>query len=385
MYIASKVILKYAVSGVQYALAEFEVDTASNLPQSTGTTKISVGSKANVVDTGAVYKMGANDTWVLQEAGTAGYTKAEVDALIASLDATTVGGSGKYLTTIYETDGIIHASSATIQTSVNTSTNAVSSNAVKTYVDNSATTLSNSIAPAVFGMGQNTYIRDDVTGIDLDDYYTAGIYIKQYSANVDTFLHTPFKAPGDHYGYTVAPFKLIVEYVNSPNNIRQTLIPLYDSSGYFVRVRTSGVSGTWKSWIYYYGNKAFYEGYGISASSGNTFDLNDLTTLGRYNYGASAAPYIDSLPSDVPTNYGGQIIVEANQINTRYVQTIRVNGKPQIGKYWQRYFTYEGWQAWYRFDGTQVTTAQINLQSLGGDMRSSVNDEQEEEIIDDER
>lgn len=386
MYIASKVILKYAVSGVQYALAEFEVDTASNLPQSTGTTKISIGSKANVVDTGAVYKMGANDTWVLQEAGTAGYTKAEVDALIQdaedyadsavttginALDASSVGGSGKYIQSIYETDGIIYATPATIQTSVNTSSNAVSSNAVKTYVDNG---LSNKlILSDVFGVGvslsgqtsldnltpgnyyapdgtvaaavsapytrsgfnlwviattsatrkvqllfpnpylgeYNTYsffyMRQNVSnnwgdwtvisnglglggvtklqnGDNLNDCTLPGVYLCQTSSVCQNLVSTSI--PFDGSTYTYLAFKLVVEYINSENNIRQTIIPLDDTSSYFMRVRMTGATGTWKSW--------------------------------------------------------------------------------------------------YRFGGTQVST-QNNLQSLGGDMRSSAPDEPEEEIIDDER
>lgn len=383
MFIATDIIMQYNVGDTLYTLAKFEVDTASNLPTSTNDSKISIGSEAHVIDTNSKYCMGANDTWVLQEAGTASYTKAEVDAIIQSLDATSVGGSGKYISSIYETDGIIYATPSTIQTSVNTSTNAVSSNAVKTYVDNSATTLSNSIAPAVFGMGQNTYIPEDTTGINLDSYTTAGIYIKQYAANVDTFVHTPFQEANSNYGFTSAAFKLIVEYYNSSNNIRQTLIPLYENTGYFVRTRMTGAGGQWKAWVYYSGSYPFSSGQAITTSQDYPLDLDDLKTPGRYSWGTTAVQYISSLPSDFPSGGSGFIKVEGIFSDNRFRQTIYANSKTNAGKFWQRNFASEGWSPWYRFDGTQVSTLN-NLQSLGGDMRSSLNEEQEE-IIDDER
>ena len=291
MYIASKVILKYAVSGVQYALAEFEVDTASNLPQSTGTTKISIGSKANVVDTGAVYKMGANDTWILQEAGTASYTKAEVDALIQDaedyadseilgaindLDVPAVGGSTKYVYQISQADGLIYADAYTSDSSPTTgSTKLVQSGGVNTYVDNG---LANKITISdVFGLGTSI-----PTNSDLDSYTTTGTYYCQLSATASTLDNVPFD--GSTFPYTA--FRLIVEYINSANNVCQTLIPLNDNCTYFKRIKMTGATGTWRTWRY--------------------------------------------------------------------------------------------------FDGTPVSTLN-NLQSLGGDMRSSMNEEQEEEIIDDER
>lgn len=384
MFTIDKVVMLQNSGGTIYKLISLECDTASDLPSmsQTGYT-IMQGSKAHVIDTNSVYKIKSNGTWVLQEAGTASYTKAEVDAIIASLDATTVGGSGKYIQSIYETDGIIYATPATIQTSVNTSSNAVSSNAVKTYVDNSATTLSNSIAPAVFGMGQNTLIPDQ-SGINLDDYYIPGIYIKQTASNVSTFLNTPFKGENDNYGLAIAAFKLIVEYYNSENNIRQTLIPLYDGTGYFVRTRMTGASGTWKPWVYYSGSYAFSSGLNITTSQTYPLDLDDLKTPGRYNWGTSAVQYMTSLPSDFPSGGSGFIKVEGIFSNNRFRQTIYSNSDSNAGKFWQRNFTSVGWSSWYRFDGTQVTTLN-NLQSLGGDMRSSVNDETDEEIIDDER
>lgn len=100
-------------------------------------------------------------------------------------------------------------------------------------------------------MGINPYISEDTTGINFNDYITAGVYIKQYATNVGTFLNSPF----DGTTYPAAAFKLIVEYINSPNNIRQTLIPLYSSNTYFIRTRMTGASGTWQDWYCFSGTQ----------------------------------------------------------------------------------------------------------------------------------
>ena len=251
MYIASKVILQYAVQGTPYVLAEFQVDTASNLPQSTTNTKISIGPKANVIDTGAVYKMGANDTWILQVAGTAAYTKAEVDAIIASLDAPTVGGSSRYISEIYETDGIIHATPANIQTSVNTSNNAVSSNAVKNYVDDSI-------------QGANTY-TDTKAQAAKDDWFQLGTQITAATLHANDLNN--YKTPGHYYiaSNTAAgntdntpvnyAGKLNVELIsNATNYIRQTYFANTDSTGLISVRRYKGVDpdtqqDIWSDWV----------------------------------------------------------------------------------------------------------------------------------------
>ena len=208
---------------------------------------------------------------------------------------------------------------------------------------------------ALMGMGTNPYIPEDTTGINLNNYTAPGIYIKQFSTNVSTFLNTPFQQANANYGFSVAAFKLIVEYYNSENNIRQTLIPLYENTGYFVRTRMTGSGGTWKPWTYYSGNYALSYGLTITATQDNPFDLDDLKTIGRYNYGSSSTDYISSFPSDLPTTGGGTIIVENNQLVDRFTQTIFLNSKANAGKFWKRNFTSDGWSDWYRFEGTLVT------------------------------
>ena len=108
------------------------------------------------------------------------------------------------------------------------------------------TALSGKIGIAdAFGLGNNTEIPNDA---NLDSYKTAGIFIRSSAPNPSTMLNTPFG--GD---YQAKAFKLIVEYINSENNIRQTLIPLNENTGYFMRIRMTGVNGTWRKWYYYSG------------------------------------------------------------------------------------------------------------------------------------
>lgn len=378
MYIASKVILKYAVSGVQYALAEFEVDTASNLPQSTGTTKISIGSKANVVETGAVYKMGANDTWVLQEAGTSAYTKAEVDAIIQSLDAPTVGGSGSYISEIYETDGVIHASSASIQTSVNTSNNAVSSNAVKNYVDDG---LSNKITIAdVFSTGVSLANYNSLDNLTPGNYYAENGTV---AGNVN--------AP-----YTRSGFNLWVMATNNTTRRVQFLFPNPNGSDYYTKgfiLFRQEVAGTWEDWhtitdVHGLGNAVVVGASGIN--------MDTLKTEGVW-YSASTTGASASTGRPDYSSAGARVwrLDVYKMYSTRAWQELTVyrlgTSEGEFDKYFRMNKTDDTWTDWQHVDTTTVGTyypVNPNLQGLGGDMRSSLNEEQEEiqdEIIDDER
>lgn len=69
-----------------YVVAVIDCDTVSDLPginDFSGLTLL-VGSRAHDIDQNAWYEMQSSGTWVLQDAGTAGYTKAEVDTLLAA-------------------------------------------------------------------------------------------------------------------------------------------------------------------------------------------------------------------------------------------------------------------------------------------------------------
>lgn len=240
------------VGGVITRLCVIECDTVSDLPaMSQSGWSFMLGSKAHDISTNAWYSMKSDGTWVLQEPGTAAYTKAEVDAIIAALDAPTAGGSGRYISEIYETDGVIHATPATIQTSVNTSNNAVSSNAVKNYVDDSIQTA-------------NAYTDTGVQAAK-DDWFLLGTQITAATAHANNLNN--YKTPGHYYiaSNTAAgntdntpvnyAGKLNVELIsNATNYIRQTYFANTDSTGLISVRRYKGVDpdtqeDIWSEWI----------------------------------------------------------------------------------------------------------------------------------------
>ena len=164
---------------------------------------------------------------------------------VGNLDASEVGGTGKYISAIKEENGIIVPTATNLASApASGGTAAISSGAVYTA-------LSGKIGISdVFGIGSNNLIPDGAD-LNLSPYTTAGIYVRKFSSNMGTLSNIPM----DNVNYDYAPFKLIVEYTNSANNIRQTLIPNYNGSGYFVRMRLTGASGTWQNWRYFGGTE----------------------------------------------------------------------------------------------------------------------------------
>lgn len=307
MYIATKVILRYSVQGVPHTLAEFEVDTATNLPQSTTDTKIGLGSKAHVIDTNAWYSMSVNDTWVLQNAdGTAGYTKAEIDQLIQDtknyadgeivgaindLDVSNIGGTTRYIYQISESNGKINASSYNSDTTPTlNSTKLVQSGGVKTYVDNKAATLqtaingkqdtltidsipeagsdnvvrSGGIVNWVYGTTPNTISASD----DLNDYYTPGTYRAATASIASSLYNCP----------TTSGFRLeVVSTISAASSGYQIqrLYPNNSEGEFFMRRRLGASSGNWGDW---------YRFAGTVVQPINTPNSNQLTNLaGRFD------------------------------------------------------------------------------------------------------
>lgn len=417
MFIASKVILKYAVQGVPYVLAEFQVDTASNLPQSTSDTKISIGSRADVIDTGAVYKMGANDTWVLQEAGTAGYTKAEIDQLIQDtkdyadgeitgaimdLDVPAVGGTTKYIYSVSQADGLLVAQAYTSDSSPTTgSTKLVQSGGVKTYVDTAET----NAKADWFNLGTQITAAT-LHANDLNNYKTPGHYYIASNTTAGNVDNTPVNYAG----------KLIVELIsNADNYIRQTYYANTDSTGLVSIRRYKGIDPdtqqeVWSDWITLptpASTLSLIYGAGSGISAGT--DLNDIKTIGRYYWGSTVAAALanspistytllatepadwetaynskyfekytepntgkeryrfvqgDTAPTFVANTYyrcsgaGGTLTVEYIQGSTRVRQTFVENDTlAKSGRYFVRFFasSYSGtWSSWFMFEGTEV-------------------------------
>ena len=77
---------------IQWADVTIQCDTASELPtynQFQDSKKILFfpGSRAIVIDPASTYKLKSDGTWVIQDVGNDYYSKAETDALVASVDA----------------------------------------------------------------------------------------------------------------------------------------------------------------------------------------------------------------------------------------------------------------------------------------------------------
>lgn len=406
MYIASKVILKYAVQGTQYVLAEFQVDTASNLPSSTSDTKISIGSKADVIDTGAVYKMGANDTWVLQEAGTAGYSKAEVDQLIQDtkdyadgeilgaindLDVSAVGGTTKYVYQISQADGLIYASAYTSDSSPTTgSTKLVQSGGVKTYVDTAEAN-----AKADWFLLGTQITAATAHANNLNNYKTPGHYYIASNTTAGNVDNTPVNYAG----------KLNVELIsNSTNYIRQTYYANTDSTALISVRRYKGVDpdtqeDIWSEWMTIpTQNDIIPSTFGVlnaTILSSSGFDCDTALTPGVYIAGNTTYAQNAKGRPDY-ANAGANIWrMEVKLLNSvRVFQEMYVY---RVGTYegdfdkYQRMRRTDGtWNDWQHIETTSAGTyypPNPNLQGLGGDMRSTLNEEQEEiqdEIIQDE-
>ena len=112
---------------------------------------------------------------------------------------------------------------------------------VRFYASSYNGTWSNWFCDTMYGIGKNLIVGDN-----LNDIIEPGTYYCDTSDKVSGILNTPFTSD-----YASAAFKLKVEYIQSENNIKQTIIPLYQNSGYFSRLKMSGTSGTWRSWQYY--------------------------------------------------------------------------------------------------------------------------------------
>lgn len=73
-----------------YVVADIDCDTSADLPGVNDFSGMSLlmGSTAHDIDQNARYEMQDGGTWVLQDAGTAAYTKSEIDTMISAINAT---------------------------------------------------------------------------------------------------------------------------------------------------------------------------------------------------------------------------------------------------------------------------------------------------------
>lgn len=105
-------------------IGDYECDTQGDLPaQSQSTYYIGIGSRSHVIEDNSEWCMRSNGNWVMQESGTASYTKAEVDALLSTKITLQESIAGNYglgalipdtVTNLdgYLTDGVYYSGSA---------------------------------------------------------------------------------------------------------------------------------------------------------------------------------------------------------------------------------------------------------------------------------
>ena len=228
-------------SDKSYQTCKFECDSASDLPAQDQTTyMIDIGSEAHDIDQNATYMMKSNGTWTLQEAGTAAYTKAETDALLADK----ADKSTTYTKT--QTDNLLAAKAD------------ASSVYTKTQTDNLLAAKAD--ASSVYTKTQtDSHIQTDVFGYsdsmprvtansDLNEYTLPGSYVCLSASNAGTLDNSPFGGT-----YNASAFKLEVRYIQSANNIQQTIYPLYSDGSFFIRRKMTGADGTWRQWVYFSG------------------------------------------------------------------------------------------------------------------------------------
>lgn len=192
-----------------YVVANIDCDSASDLPAVNAFSGLTLlmGSMAHDIDQNAWYEMKDGGTWVLQDAGTAGYTKAEIDALLL----------GKQDTLTFDTVPTV------------SSTNPVTSGGILNWVYGSAPTQ----IPA---------------NSDLNDYYNIGTYRATSNAIAATLSNCPTQN-----GFRLEVVSTIAAVATGYQI--QRLYPNNSNGEFFMRRRLSAGSGNWGKWYRFSGTE----------------------------------------------------------------------------------------------------------------------------------
>lgn len=249
-------------------------------------------------------------------------------AAIGTLDVSSVGGSGKYISAISETDGKISATATSLATSVTDGGSAaVTGGAVYTALAGKA-----SIADI---LGQGTSL---VSGTNLDTLYEPGSYYTE-SINVsESLVNNPFPANR---------IKLIVFYLDGSgtSNARCTQIIFPQASTVYFFMRHC-INGIWDAWTKF---EAFG---GLGQSLSNSVDVKGLA-IGRY-YKVSDAQTLINIPSDFT---GGSCYIDVYNTIASSNKVIRLypGSNSTAGCYYETVFSGGSWSSWYKYAGTAVS------------------------------
>lgn len=326
----------------------------SNKPQINGHTLTGnkTGSDLGLASAAALNDKADKSTTYTKEE-TQDYVYSEIVGAITDLDKTAVGGSTKYISTISQVDGLINATAQTPDTVPTTSsTKLITSGGVKDYTDSVANQAKLDAQEYYFETG--TAIP---SGSDFNNYTSLGIYTVSSNSIAASIANIPAT-----YGGRLE----VIATIDNSQFVKQ-IYTCNESDGLVYTRRQ--LSNGWSSWTLLTAEVVAYGiGTALTATTDSHYDLNSLQSVGRYNYGPSAAPYIDNMPSGILTSVGGEIIVERVQLNTRLRQTLYLNSRDNVGKFWVRQ-SYSGsspnlsWSSWYVFEGTEVA-APATLQSI---------------------
>lgn len=262
-------------STVVQKLCKIECDTVADLPSKNQTDfEFAMGTKAHIIEDNSWYAMQSDGTWKIQEVGTAGYTKDEIDQIIQDtkdyadseilgaindLDVPAVGGTTRYIYRISQADGLIYAEYYNSDSSPTTgSTKLVQSGGVKTYVDNQVSNLSSTIPSTitsnVFGQGTRILGTDDVHA-NMNDYWHEGNYYIATADNLGNIDNKPPNVLNSRAKILVFQFSGTLD---TNNRCVQIWIPqrLPTTSAdnpacFYMRYRTTNTQGevSWTSWF----------------------------------------------------------------------------------------------------------------------------------------
>lgn len=199
-----------------------------------------------------------------------------------------------------------------------------------------------------------TLIPDDS---NFNDYTELGHYYVASNSSAGTMTNMPAA-----YGGRLE----VIATIDNDTYCKQIYYANTDYGQIYTRRK---LSSGWSSWEQYATIQtlvlsAFGIGTAISASSTTGYDLDSLTSPGRYYIGATASKYITHLPYSAGTSgVGCEVNVERIQTENRVRQTVvQNNGSSNVGKYWVRMAvsgTISGgnltWSNWFLFEGTEVT------------------------------
>lgn len=223
--------------------------------------------------------------------------------------------------------------------SLNTNFASLANNVSISQLDTTAKTL----VGAIDELNSKSYLLQGGTaipsGADMNDYTEIG----NYYCNANSIAQTLENCP------TTSAFTLKVENAvgessaGSSGYIRQTFTE-HDTGRKIVRYRVNS-TGTWKPFVYFSDDATLFAGTAIQSGD----DLNDYTTPGIYR---STVSSITASLLNIPEIFSsGFSMLVFNMLLATNVQVIFAGNNMYM-----RISNTGGWQSWYKFTGTVIST-----------------------------